>query len=906
MNRPGTSDTEECSVSRQERGGGGEGGMDNVRPSRNATSTSANPTAGPAAAAREGNTEEDWKIYEILCKDSLKDNLRDSVASNTQSFQMNRDEDLNDHEMTAALRSELAALQYKRDRLFTELQDMKTQLRSRDQRVMELQAETEQLKEQAVRQNAIIASLRKRIQELEERERNLNNMNSRSEMAFQTLQRECRHQEERAKDLEHRVSRLELECNAEEQQKEMAQKTMADFLRRLSNALGIEGAESHSNDALIDRVSDLVQDHTKTRIKSSSLSDSLATVEIELRESRNALNRALMDKENLQRQAASHLIELERLRKEKEDLETQQRLTEKELCQLRDKLSLCSHSLGTASDSIAAQQATITHLKGDLCQSEEKTIRVQNELRHVLESLAIMLGTPTKFCEASELSIKERIRDLLGENKDKSSCIESLRDKLCFVHDQLAKKTELWEEMNTRVRILEEEKAVSGSKLNHLENEIRTLEAVKDKLQTDKAVFVSFLERLSNVLNVDDISKDVGDEYRTDALLVRAEQLARLESDKIVDKWLLNYPCGSLPCLKRGRSCCDLYHLPLRETAVVYQLQRRVRTLRDQLQRRDLHLDLLRRKLNIHENSCRVRSLLEAEKDEANLKVKKLLKQADRLQLQLTEARALSNDLKIQLAEAANYKVTAIERGKKIEELQKRIVELEMLRTRYARKVALLKQQCHSTCESAEQERCLLETETKVLKEDLINTKQSLAESVTRENALLDFKRTITNLLGLDCSSLDFEVISRLTKVVNAHREFTSVSQRYNDPTLKTSPQGLTSPDNQRRHYAELENHNRRLFSDVDSKDNRRMLSDVDSKDNRRLFSDVESKDNRRLFSDVDSIDNQRRLFSGIDNQRPSRPNYKSDLNSDYLNSLNDDLESDVHAIYNKRPLRAS
>lgn len=87
MNRPGTSDTEECSVSRQERGGGGgEGGMDNVRPSRSATS--ANPTAGPATAAREGNTEEDWKIYEILCKDSLKDNLRDSVASNTQSFQV--------------------------------------------------------------------------------------------------------------------------------------------------------------------------------------------------------------------------------------------------------------------------------------------------------------------------------------------------------------------------------------------------------------------------------------------------------------------------------------------------------------------------------------------------------------------------------------------------------------------------------------------------------------------------------------------------------------------------------------------------------------------------------------------------------------------------------------------------
>lgn len=41
---------------------------------------------------------------------------------------------------------------------------MKGQLRNRDQRAAELQVESEQLKEQAARQNAIIASLRKRIQ----------------------------------------------------------------------------------------------------------------------------------------------------------------------------------------------------------------------------------------------------------------------------------------------------------------------------------------------------------------------------------------------------------------------------------------------------------------------------------------------------------------------------------------------------------------------------------------------------------------------------------------------------------------------------------------------------------------------------------------------------------------------
>jgi hypothetical protein len=57
------------------------------------------------------------------------------------------------------------------------------------------------------------------------------------------------------------------------------------------------------------------------------------------------------------------------------------------------------------------------------------------------------------------------------------------------------------------------------------------------------------------------------------------------------------------------------------QTSAVYQLQRRVRTLREQLQRRDIHLDLLRRKLSLQEENGRVRSMLETERDEANLRL---------------------------------------------------------------------------------------------------------------------------------------------------------------------------------------------------------------------------------------------------------------------------------------------
>lgn len=95
-------------------------------------------------------------------------------------------------DISTSLRSEIAALQYKRDKLQADLEEMRSQMRSRDQRCIDLQVETDQLREQAARQNAIISSLKKRVYELEERERNLIAAQSRHEIAFQTAQRDVR------------------------------------------------------------------------------------------------------------------------------------------------------------------------------------------------------------------------------------------------------------------------------------------------------------------------------------------------------------------------------------------------------------------------------------------------------------------------------------------------------------------------------------------------------------------------------------------------------------------------------------------------------------------------------------------------------------------------------------------
>nr|CAD7571336.1 unnamed protein product [Timema californicum] len=849
---------------------------------------------------------------------------------------VDQEEDMS-HDMATSLRSELAALQYKRDRLLQELQDMKGQLRSREQKSLELQVETEQLKEQSARQNAIIASLRKRIQELEDKERTLSSSQGRAEMALQTLQRENHYQEEKVKTLEKKVRTLELECHSEEVQKENHRKAMEDLVRRLSSALGAEYSEAMvcSPEGLVHKASELVQ------------------------------------------------VRLE----EKENLEMQQRVLERDLAELREKLTLANRSLSSTSGSVAVQEATICQLREDLKTRDEKLQRVQNELRHLLETLAIQLSSPARFVESTESSIRERLREVLQDNKDQSS--------------QLNRQSDMTDQAGHQARNLQEEKALLESRLHKLENDLSAVEMTRDGLRRDKNTFMTFLERLARALNIEEMSKEVGVDLHTESLLLRAEQLARLESDKLLDKYLYGPPYvdyywwkyGTYPRLRRERSFNEL---PLRETSTVYQLQRRVwilkkqlqrlvrtlreqlqrlvrtlreqlhspylhldlnslyqlqrrvRTLREQLQRRDLHLDLLRRKLSLQEDNVRVKSMLETERDEANLSgqffsqyllvspnsphshgvgspsnfvsrqsvllsisvgepqltafsrgwqsiklcftavssslnicwVKKLLKQVERLQLQLTDARAQARDLKTQLGDAAEYKITALERGRKVEELQKRLVESEMLRTRYNRKVTLLKDQvrtvptgttcvqtnhCHvdpsqqqtitpqyiaalaniglkrprvnfpnpepsrayrgkkesdkcdltALCQprsantqdcsfaciwrrgachvivcsrpisqSADQERALNEHNHQILREELTTVKQSLMDCQRRENALLSFRTSVMKLLGLETPLPDYEVISRLQKVVQAHRDFTLVSRRYEDPLL--------------------------------------------------------------------------------------------------------------------------
>ncbi|XP_060821666.1 coiled-coil domain-containing protein 170 isoform X4 [Bombus pascuorum] len=707
-------------------------------------------TREPTKEGKEA-TEEDLQIFETLCISSPRKIVEEEAMT---------------HDLTTTLRSELAALEYKRDRLMSELQETKNLVRFRDQRIAELQVEAEQLREQAARQNAIVLSLKKRIQELEERERNLYTSQGRNETVLRSLQRDLKYHQEKNREYEKKIRQLEQTVSEEIESRERARLSFQEFTRRLANVLSVEYRETvhPSPEIVMHKVEELVQEANRVRAKNTNIETQLTTAEVDFRSCRDALDCTVAEKEQLQRQVSSQLVDLDRLRQDKECLEMRYKVAERELDGLRDKLLNANRSISSATGNISNQEALIGQLREDLAQRDEKCQRVQTELRHLLESLATLVSGPNRFIESHENVIKDRIREILAENKDQALAIQKLRDKVNAATESTTRQGELIETTVAKMRNLEDERSDLGNKVRKLETELTDCELLKESLRREKQMFVTFLNRLGKAMQMDEISEEMGLDLQTESLLIRAEQLARLETDKLVDK-----------------------------TSVVYQLQRRVRTLREQLQRRDLHLDLLRRKLSLQEDSVKMKSLLQSERDEANLRAKKLSKQTDRLQVQLLEERSRNRELSAQLTEAADYKIAALERSRKIEEVQKRLVESEMLRTRCNRKLTLLKEQIRTTTETAEQERSISDHSLQLLRDELAQVKQNLSEMTKRESQLQSFRVSVVKLLSEPICTPDYEIISRLQKTIAAHRDFTMLSRRYDEPLDTTSPSRCTS-----------------------------------------------------------------------------------------------------------------
>uniref|UniRef100_A0A8C6V658 Coiled-coil domain containing 170 n=1 Tax=Naja naja TaxID=35670 RepID=A0A8C6V658_NAJNA len=372
-------------------------------------------------------------------------------------------------------------------------------------------------------------------------------------------------------------------------------------------------------------------------------------------------------------------------------------------------------------------------LRTSLEQAREEK-KLHNEFK---DQIVTLLGSNPIVVTPSKEDIVEKIRELCHRGESKKRVVSQLEAQISQLTETLETQTVLHQEALQRAKKSENKSEMLHDQLMRLEGELVSGDVMRDAWKLEKQQYLKFLDQLSEKMNLDRIAVEVGFDMRLDAVLARAEQLIKLERDTLTDNKIM-----------------------------VRNLQRKVKTQKEQLENKELHVKLLQ-----------VRTALAVERDEANLTLRKLQKKTDRLQNELSLARETNTDLKVKLADTNELKIKALEQDKTIEELSKSQEKLEKMKTKAEKQLTSVQSELHvrerEAKENKEKAKHLLESVTT----EATALKSTLEEVMKREKQLADFRRVISRMLGLNISTValpDYEIVTRLEGLIHSHQHLCS------------------------------------------------------------------------------------------------------------------------------------
>jgi hypothetical protein len=206
--------------------------------------------------------------------------------------------------------------------------------------------------------------------------------------------------------------------------------------------------------------------------------------------------------------------------------------------------------------------------------------------------------------------------------------ITNLQNQKEQLAKQLQEQIELNHESDNKRHHTESHLLELEHRVKTLDNNYTTTEVFRENLKQDKAKFLHFLERLASILKIDGVSNELGYELNPDVILVRAEQLMKLENDSVMDQKTSNY-----------------------------SLQRKIKQLKEQMENKDVHLDLLRKKVSSLEEGRSAKTDLEREIDDHVLLSRKMKLKVESLTQQVNDLKNENAKLKAQITDVQTLKV---------------------------------------------------------------------------------------------------------------------------------------------------------------------------------------------------------------------------------------------------------
>nr|XP_012307663.1 coiled-coil domain-containing protein 170 isoform X2 [Aotus nancymaae] len=396
----------------------------------------------------------------------------------------------------------------------------------------------------------------------------------------------------------------------------------------------------------------------------------------------------------------------------------------------KEELSLLKKSSSELEKSLKASLDAVT-----ASQSQNSSFR---------EKIAALLRGRLSATGSTEDTILEKIREMGSQEESRDRMVSQLEAQISELVEQLGKESGFHQKALQRAQKAETKLETLQGQLTHLEAELVSGDVLRDNLNFEKQKYLKFLDRLLEKMKLDQMAAELGFDMRLDVVLARTEQLIRLESNAVIEN-----------------------------KTIAHNLQRKLKTQKERLESKELHMSLLRQKIAQLEEERQARTALVVERDSAHLTIRNLQKKVERMQKELSTCRDLNTELKAKLADTNELKIKTLEQTKAIEDLNKSREKLEKMKEKAEKKLMSVKSELDTTEHEAKENKERARNMIEVVTSEMKTLKKSLEEAEKREKQLADFREVVSQMLGLNVTSLalpDYEIIKCLERLIHSHR----------------------------------------------------------------------------------------------------------------------------------------
>ncbi|XP_044617402.1 coiled-coil domain-containing protein 170 isoform X1 [Equus asinus] len=642
-------------------------------------------------------------------------------------------------------RSDLAATLVKFECAQSELRDLRSKMLSKEVSCQELKAEVENYKENNARKSSLLTSLRDRVQELEEDSAALSSSKIRTEITAHTAIKENRELKKTVAELDEKLQKCLKENEKNMNQISTNCRKREEFLAQLHDCLdpNKENGAASEEDVVL-KLRELCKENAFMKGQIVTLEETINVHEMEAKASRETILRLVSEVNREQKKAASCIEEKDKLNQDLLSAVEAKEALEREVKIFQERLLAGQRVWEASKQELSLLKKSSCELEKSLKASVDAAAASQSQRSSFREKIAALLKGSMGLTRSTEDAILEGIREMGSQEESRKRMVSQLEAQISELVEQLGNESGFHQKALQRAEKAEDKLEALQGQLTHLEGELISGDVLRDNLTFEKQKYLKFLDQLSEKMKLDQMAAELGSDMRLDVVLARVEQLVRLESNAVLEN-----------------------------KTIAHNLQRKLKTQKERLESKELHMNLLRQKIAQLEKERQVRTALAAERDEANVTIRKLQKKVERLQKELSVCQELNTQLKAKLADTSELKIKALEQTKAIEDLNKSRDKLEKMKEKAEKKLMSVKSELDTTEHEAKEDKERARNMIEAITGEMKTLKKSLEEAEKREKQLVDFREVVSQMLGLNLTSLalpDYEIIKCLERLIHSHQ----------------------------------------------------------------------------------------------------------------------------------------